>query len=117
MLEVHEGRTFRVGVDIGGTFTDIVLLGSDGSVFTKKLSSTPDDFGRGIVLGLADVLAEVGAAPADVDGVVHATTVATNAVLEGKGAKTDLIATKGFRDRAELGHRAASLALGSSPHR
>ena len=100
---MSESRTrYRIGVDIGGTFTDIVLLGSDGSVFTKKLSSTPDDFGRGIVLGLADVLAEVGAAPADVDDVVHATTVATNAVLEGKGAKTGLIATKGFRDVLEM---------------
>ena len=99
---MHNARTFRVGVDIGGTFTDIVLLGSDGSVFTKKVSSTPDDFGRGIVLGLDAMLAAVGAAPADVDGVVHATTVATNAVLEGKGAKTGLITTKGFRDVLEM---------------
>jgi len=95
-------RTFRVGVDIGGTFTDIVLLGSDGTAYTKKLSSTPDDYGRGIVQGLQEVLAEVGAKPTDVESVVHATTVATNAVLEDKGAKTGLITTQGFRDILEL---------------
>ena len=91
-----------MGVDIGGTFTDIVLLGSDGSVQTKKVSSTPDDYGRGIVKGLQELLGEVGVQPTDVESVVHATTVATNAVLEGKGAKTGLITTQGFRDILEL---------------
>jgi len=99
---LKSARTFRIGVDIGGTFTDIVLLGSDGSVQTKKVSSTPDDYGRGIVQGLQELLGEVGAQPKDVDSVVHATTVATNAVLEGKGAKTGLITTQGFRDILEL---------------
>ena len=99
---MKSARTFRIGVDIGGTFTDIVLLGSDGSVQTKKVSSTPDDYGRGIVQGLQELLGEVSAQPTDVESVVHATTVATNAVLEGKGAKTGLIATQGFRDILEL---------------
>ena len=99
---MNKARTFRIGVDIGGTFTDIVLMGSDGSVQTKKVSSTPDDYGRGIVQGLQDLLGEVGAQPTDVESVVHATTVATNAILEEKGAKTGLITTQGFRDVLEL---------------
>lgn len=93
---------YRIGVDIGGTFTDIVLLGADGAVATRKVSSTPDDYGRGIIEGLQTVLGEAGIAPGAVDDVVHATTVATNAVLEGKGARTGLITTAGFRDVLEM---------------
>ena len=93
---------FRVGVDIGGTFTDIVALGADGSVLTRKVSSTPDDYGQGILDGLDAVLREAGIAPSHVGDVVHATTVATNAVLEGKGAKTGLVTTAGFRDVLEM---------------
>ena len=98
----EEAGKFRVGVDIGGTFTDIVALGADGSVLTRKVSSTPDDYGQGILDGLDEVLREAGAAPAEVDDVVHATTVATNAVLEGTGAKTGLVTTAGFRDVLEM---------------
>lgn len=94
---------YRAGVDIGGTFTDIVLCGSDGAVHTKKVSSTPDDYGRAIVVGLRELLASVGAVLSQVDELVHATTVATNTVLEGKGARTALITTKGFRDVVEIG--------------
>ncbi|PUA18421.1 hydantoinase/oxoprolinase family protein [Glaciimonas sp. PCH181] len=94
---------YRAGVDIGGTFTDIVLLGTDGSIHTKKLSSTPDDYGRAIVTGLTSLLASLGATTAQVDELVHATTIATNTVLEAKGAKTALITTKGFRDVVEIG--------------
>ena len=93
---------YRVGVDIGGTFTDIVALGADGSVITRKVSSTPDDYGQGILDGLDAVLREAGVAPAEVDDVVHATTLATNAVLEGAGAKTGLVTTAGFRDVLEM---------------
>ena len=99
---VSQRQTYRVGVDIGGTFTDIVLLGSGGSVDIKKVPSTPDDYGRGIVLGLKELLDEIGASSADVEGVGHATTVATNAILEDKGAKTGLITTHGFRDVLEI---------------
>ena len=95
-------RAYRIGVDIGGTFTDIVALSADGSVLTRKVSSTPDDYGQGILDGLDAVLREAGIAPADVGDVVHATTVATNAVLEGKGAKTGLVTTAGFRDVLEM---------------
>ncbi len=93
---------YRVGVDIGGTFTDIVLLGSDGSIATRKVLSTTDDYGRGIIAGLLELFQERGVPPAALDGVAHGTTVATNAILEGKGARTALITTRGFRDVLEL---------------
>ena len=93
---------YRAGIDIGGTFTDLVLAGEDGSIHAEKLLTTPDDFGRGIADGLAAALRKVGASAGDLDVIVHGTTVATNAVLEGKGAKTGLITTEGFRDILEL---------------
>ncbi|MBI3977617.1 MAG: hydantoinase/oxoprolinase family protein [Chloroflexi bacterium] len=93
---------YRVGVDIGGTFTDIVLLGNDGSIATRKVSSTPEDYGIGIVVGLSELLAELALSPSAIAEVVHGTTVATNAILEGKGARTALITTEGFRDVLEL---------------
>jgi N-methylhydantoinase A len=95
-------RSFRAGVDIGGTFTDIVLLGDDGSRYTKKVSSTVDDYARAIVDGLAALFAEIGAEPAGIVELLHGTTVASNAILELKGAKTGLITTKGFRDVLEI---------------
>src|SRR5207302_582612 len=95
-------KSFRAGVDIGGTFTDIVLLGDDGSRYTKKVSSTVDDYARAIVDGLAALLAEVGAEAAGIVELLHGTTVASNAILEHKGAKTGLITTKGFRDVLEI---------------
>ena len=96
------GTRYRLGVDIGGTFTDVVLLGDDGSLRRKKVLSTPDDYARGVVDGAAALLDESGVAAVEVDGVVHATTVASNAVLEGKGARTALITTEGFRDVLEM---------------
>jgi N-methylhydantoinase A len=95
-------RSFRAGVDIGGTFTDIVLLGDDGSRYTKKVSSTVDDYARAIVDGLAALLAEIGAAASGIVELLHGTTVASNAILEHKGALTGLITTKGFRDMLEI---------------
>src|SRR5258707_4202646 len=95
-------RSFRAGVDIGGTFTDIVLLGDDGSRYTKKVSSTVDDYARAIVDGLAALLAEIGAGASGIVELLHGTTVASNAILEHKGAKTGLITTKGFRDVLEI---------------
>ena len=93
---------YRVGIDIGGTFTDLVLMGEDGSLHAEKLLTTPDDFGRGIADGLAAALSNIGAAADDVEVIVHGTTVATNAILEAKGALTGLITTRGFRDVLEL---------------
>jgi N-methylhydantoinase A len=95
-------RAFRAGVDIGGTFTDIVLLGDDGSRYSKKVSSTVDDYARAIVDGLAALLAEIGAEAGDIGELLHGTTVASNAILEHKGARTGLITTRGFRDVLEI---------------
>ena len=92
----------RVGVDIGGTFTDIVVLGSDGSIHTKKVSSSVDDYASAIVEGLAELFAETGLSGAAIEEIRHGTTVASNAILEHKGARVGLITTKGFRDVLEI---------------
>ena len=93
---------YRVGVDIGGTFTDIVFLNDEGTLFTKKVSSSVEDYARAIVEGLEEVYAENGVGASDVEEVLHATTVVSNAILEYKGARTGLITTRGFRDVLEL---------------
>ena len=93
---------FRVGVDIGGTFTDVTFIGDDGVVTTRKVLSTPDDYSRAVVEGIGQVLAALGMFAGHVTEVLHGCTVATNAILERKGARTALITTKGFRDVLEL---------------
>ena len=95
-------KTYRVGADIGGTFTDIVLMGDDGSIATKKVSSTPADYGVAIATGLAKLLKETDVDTTAIEGIVHGTTVVTNAIIEQKGANTALITTAGFRDVLEL---------------
>src|SRR5215470_11263105 len=94
--------TYRVGVDIGGTFTDIVVLGSDGSIHTRKVSSSADDYARAIVDGLAEMLRDTGVSGAAIEEIRHGTTIASNAILENKGARVGLITTKGFRDVLEI---------------
>src|ERR687897_2197672 len=94
--------TYRVGVDIGGTFTDIVLLGSDGAIHTKKVSSSVENYAQAIVEGLAEVCRESGVTGAAIEEIRHGTTVASNAILEHKGARVGLITTKGFRDVLEI---------------
>ena len=89
----------RIGIDIGGTFTDLVAITGDGRVITRKTASTPHDYGEGIVTGLSDLLRQE---PSPVADVLHATTVGSNTILEAKGAKTALITTKGFRDILEI---------------
>jgi N-methylhydantoinase A len=96
-------RVIRVGADIGGTFTDLVLQTSNGHLYTKKLLSTPDDYGRAISEGLEALFAELGLSGGSVSEVLHGTTVATNAILERRGARTGLVTTRGFRDVLELG--------------
>jgi N-methylhydantoinase A len=94
--------TYRAGVDIGGTFTDIVLLGSDGSVLTKKISSSVGNYAQAIVDGLSELFAENGIGGVSIDEIRHGTTVASNAILEHKGARVGLITTRGFRDVLEI---------------
>jgi N-methylhydantoinase A len=94
---------FRLGVDIGGTFTDIVLLSDDGRVHTKKLLSTPTDYSEAIEAGVRDLLRETGVVPTQIIEVSHGSTIATNTIIERKGAKVALVTTRGFRDVLELG--------------
>src|SRR5215475_9681602 len=94
--------TYRAGVDIGGTFTDIVLLGSDGAIHTKKISSSVENYAQAIVDGLAEVFAEFRLTGDAIEEIRHGTTVASNAILEHKGARVGLITTKGFRDVLEI---------------
>src|SRR3954463_3323209 len=94
--------TYRAGVDIGGTFTDIVLLGSDGAIHTKKVSSSVENYAQAIVDGLSEVFRETGLSGGAIEEMRHGTTVASNAILEHKGARVGLITTKGFRDVLEI---------------
>jgi N-methylhydantoinase A len=85
----------RLGIDVGGTFTDLVLIEEDtGQVLTAKASSTPEN----PVEGVLNVIHQVGAASQQISALVHGTTVATNALLERKGARTGFLCTRGFRD-------------------
>ena len=92
----------RVGIDIGGTFTDIVCIQDDGSVTTRKVSSSVNDYSESIRKTLPGILADRGIEGPAVREVIHGTTVATNAVLEQSGARTALITSEGFRDVLEL---------------
>ncbi len=94
---------YRLGVDIGGTFTDIVLVRRDGVLFSKKILSTPHDYSEAIEEGVRQLLEETNIAPDEVTEFGHGTTVATNTIIERKGVKVALITTKGFRDVLELG--------------
>ena len=98
-----EEAQYRLGADIGGTFTDIVLIDNDGGIYSKKVLSTPDDYSQGIETGVAALLNELSLPPGNITEFAHATTVATNTIIERKGVKAALITTKGFRDVLELG--------------
>src|SRR5262252_1579635 len=93
----------RLGVDVGGTFTDLVLLTRDGSLVTRKVLSTSNNYAEAIFAGIAEVLQEAGMAGGNVEELIHGTTVATNAIIERRGARTGLVTTEGFRDLLEIG--------------
>ena len=95
-----------LGVDVGGTFTDAVLIDEAGAVFTAKRPSTPDDQSVAVLAAARAVLDAAGADPSAVRAFAHGMTVATNALLEGDVARTALIATAGFTDVIELGRQA-----------
>ncbi len=104
---MKESRTgYRIAFDIGGTFTDFVLrdAGNDGMSFWK-VPSTPDDPSRAVLSGLSDILEETGVEGEDVDAILHATTVATNAIIERKGPRTAFVTTRGFRDVIVMGRQ------------
>ena len=94
-----------LGVDVGGTFTDAALLTGD-RLITGKSPSTPGDQSQGVMDAVDEALAAAGAAPGDVERFVHGMTVGTNALLEGRVARTALLATEGFTDLEELGRQA-----------
>jgi len=95
--------TYRLGVDVGGTFTDVLLVDEDsGATWRAKTASTPSDQAVGVLTGIRRVCDEAGIGLAEVAQVLHGTTVATNAILEGKGAKVGLVTTKGFRQVLQI---------------
>ncbi|MDF1563020.1 MAG: hydantoinase/oxoprolinase family protein [Deltaproteobacteria bacterium] len=89
----------RIGVDTGGTFTDLIAVGEDGALFRAKIPSTPDDPARAVLEALERVRREAGRSP---EGVAHGSTVATNALLERRGARVVLLTTEGFEDVLEI---------------
>lgn len=92
----------RIGIDVGGTFTDIVALAADGTLDIKKVPSTADDYSRAIAEALPSLFSKSEGEGRGVQEILHATTVATNAILQHAGARTALITTRGFRDVLEL---------------
>lgn len=95
--------SYRLGVDVGGTFTDVLLVDEDtGSTWRAKTASTPHDQSVGVLHGIDKVCAEAGVSEAQIAHVLHGTTVATNAILEGKGAKVGLVTTEGFRQVLQI---------------
>jgi len=107
-----------LGVDTGGTFTDFYLIADDGTVTAHKRPSTPDDPARAILEGLAELRSLQSASsfhsPLE---LVHGTTVATNAIIERKGARTALVTTRGFRDVLAIGRQTRPALYDLSPHR
>jgi N-methylhydantoinase A len=97
-------KSFKIGVDIGGTFTDIVLWDSDGgNLIIDKVLTTPDDPSRAVLDGVRQVLNTAGIEASDLGAVIHGTTLVANALIERKGVTTGLITTAGFRDVLEIG--------------
>ena len=92
----------RIGIDVGGTFTDVALE-AGGRRFTSKVLTTTDDPAVACMQALEEGLVRSGIGPCDVDVIIHGTTLATNAILERKGARTSLVTTEGFRDTIEMG--------------
>ena len=94
---------FKLGIDIGGTFTDLTLLEDNGArVHTHKLSSTPEAPSRAVARGVVELMTRIGRTPADIDGFVHGTTIALNAILERRGARVAMLVTEGNRDILEI---------------
>ena len=92
----------RIAADIGGTFTDLAVLTTDGRLATRKLPSTPANYADAVIAGVTSLLGDLDSALGALEEVLHGCTVATNAILEHKGARTALLTTRGFRDVLEL---------------
>ena len=96
-------KSLRIGVDIGGTFTDLVAVTKQGDMQVLKVPSTPENPGDAVVHGMMEMLQKKGATMGDVQEIVHGTTVGSNTILQKKGALTGVLTTKGFRDVLEIG--------------
>jgi len=95
--------SYRLGVDVGGTFTDLLLINEkDGETWTAKVPSTPEDSSLGVLNGVARICDESGVPPAEIELVMHGTTVATNAVLTGRGATVGLVTTAGYEHTLQV---------------
>jgi N-methylhydantoinase A len=104
IARTSSGPTYRVGVDIGGTFTDLILVESgSGAITVAKSLTTPTDPSEAVETVLRDALDRAGVRPDQVENVIHGTTLVTNSLIERKGSKTALLTTKGFRDAVEIG--------------
>ena len=95
--------SFRLGVDVGGTFTDLLLINEDsGDTYTAKVPSTPDDSSQGVLRGIERICDESQIDPRQINRVMHGTTVATNAILTGRGASVGLVTTAGYEDTLQV---------------
>ena len=95
--------SYRLGVDVGGTFTDFLLINEEnGETWTAKVLSTPEDSSLGVLNGVARICDESGVPPAEIELVMHGTTVATNAVLTGRGATVGLVTTAGYEQTLQV---------------
>ncbi|MFH2095647.1 MAG: hydantoinase/oxoprolinase family protein, partial [Bacteroidota bacterium] len=96
-------KTLRIGIDVGGTFTDVVMVDElTGKFHYTKTPTTHSDLTQGVLTGLEEILSIGGVVMDDIDYVIHGTTIGTNAIIEGKGAKVGLITTAGFEDVLEI---------------
>src|SRR4051812_35725476 len=101
---MHKSPAYRAGVDIGGTFTDLIIFDdATGALVIGKTLTTPADPSQAIEAGLAETLGRSGLLVGVIGQIIHGTTLVTNAIIERKGARTALLTTKGFRDAIEIG--------------
>ena len=99
-------QRYRVGVDVGGTFTDVVVVNeTSGAIYVAKVATVPDDPSAGCLNGLEKVIGAHGLATGEFAFTVHGTTIATNTIIEGKGARAGLITSDGFRDVLEIAYQ------------
>jgi len=102
-MSSHRSETLHIGVDVGGTFTDVVCLRDAGGFFAAKVPSTPGRAHVGVVNATAEIVRAAGAKAEDIRHFIHGTTVATNAIIEHKGARVGILMTDGFEDTLEIG--------------
>ncbi len=109
--------TYRLGVDVGGTFTDLLLINEgSGETWTAKVPSTPEDPALGVLDGIARICDQSRVDPAQIKLVMHGTTVATNAVLTGHGAKVGLVTTEGYEQTLQVARSFCPGGLGGLGH-